>query len=209
MDEFIIPSRSSQWSCESSPSSPSSRGGRRLRFVSMEGADHQGSNISRRAFIRSAGLLAFVGAGVSILAACGDSGSDRSQASATADVRAATLYRQVGCSCCATYADYLRENGFAVDMNTVENLEPIRERYGIPQAAVGCHTSVVDGYVVEGHVPVEAIDRLLSERPAVDGISVVGMPVNSPGMGEPNGQPLDVLSFRGGRVGDYMSVSTF
>lgn len=77
--------------------------------------------------------------------------------------------------CCATYADYLRENGFTVEMNTSADLEPVRERYRIPEDAVGCHTSVVDGYVVEGHVPVEAIDRLLAERPTVDGISVVGM----------------------------------
>ena len=119
------------------------------------------------------------------------------------------MYRQEGCSCCATYADYLRDNGFGVDMETVKDLGPIREQHGIPKAGVGCHTSLVDGYVVEGHVPVEAIERLLSERPTLDGISVIGMPANSPGMGEPNGEPLEVLSFRGGRVADYMSVSTF
>ena len=68
---------------------------------------------------------------------------------------------------------------------------------------------MIDGYVVEGHVPVEAIDRLLSEQPDLDGISVVGMPVNSPGMGEPNGDPLEVLSIRDGRVAAYMSVTTF
>ena len=175
----------------------------------MEGADHQRPRISRRAFLRSTGVLAVAGGGAAVLAACGGSGSERTQASAPANGTAVTLYRQEGCSCCATYADYLRENGYAVDMNTVEDLEPIRERYGIPEAGVGCHTSVVDGYVVEGHVPVEAIDRLLLERPAVDGISVVGMPGNSPGMGDPNGEPLDVLSFRGGRVADYMSVTTF
>jgi hypothetical protein len=144
-----------------------------------------------------------------VLAACGDSGSERTQASEPTDARAVTLHRAEGCSCCATYADYLRESGFAVDMKTVDDLEPIRERYRIPEAAVGCHTSVLDGYVVEGHVPVEAIDRLLAERPTVDGISVVGMPVNSPGMGEPNGEALEVLSFRDGRVADYMSVATF
>ena len=110
------------------------------------------------------------------------------------------LHRAEGCSCCAAYADYLRDNGFTVDMNTVDDLGPVRERYDVPEAAVGCHTSVIDDYVVEGHVPVEAIDRLLTERPAIDGISVVGMPTNSPGMGEPNGEPLDVLSFHNGRV---------
>lgn len=120
-----------------------------------------------------------------------------------------TLHRAEGCSCCATYADYLRENDFDVDMKTHDDLDPIRKRYGIPDAAVGCHTSIVDGYVVEGHVPAEAIDRLLAERPTLDGISVVGMPANSPGMGKPNGQPLDVLSFHEGRVADYLSVTTF
>ena len=149
-----------------------------------------------------------VGSGA-VPAACGRSGSERAQPSGPERGAAVTLYRQEGCSCCATYADYLRENGFTVDMNAVDDLEPVRDRHGIPEAGVGCHTSVVDGYVVEGHVPVEAIDRLLSERPAVDGISVVGMPTNSPGMGEPNGEPLEILSFRDGQVADYMSVTTF
>lgn len=120
-----------------------------------------------------------------------------------------TLYRQEGCSCCATYADYLRDNGFTVEMNTVDDLDPIRERFGVPEAGAGCHTSLIDDYVVEGHVPVEAIDRILSEGPALDGISVIGMPANSPGMGDPNGQPLDILSIRAGRVAPYMSVTTY
>ena len=150
-----------------------------------------------------------VGPGASVLAACGGSGAERSQASAPARGTAVTLYRQEGCSCCATYADYLRDNGFTVDMNTVDDLDPIREEHGVPEAGVGCHTSVIDDYVVEGHVPVEAIDRLLSERPAFDGISVIGMPTNSPGMGDPNGEPLEILSIRDGRVAAYMSVTTF
>ena len=175
----------------------------------MGAADHLPRCVSRRAFLRSAGLFAVAGAGITVLAACGDTGPDRSQASPVADGSAVTLYRQEGCSCCATYADYLRDNGFAVDMKTVEDLGPIRKQHGIPKAGVGCHTSLVDGYVIEGHVPVEAIARLLSERPTLDGISVVGMPANSPGMGEPNGEPLEILSFRSGRVADYMSVSTF
>jgi hypothetical protein len=174
-----------------------------------DGAEHEDHHISRRVFLRSAGLVVLLGSGVSVLAACGDSGSARPVASAPVGGTAVTLYRQEGCSCCATYADYLRENGFAVEMNTVDDLKPIREQYAIPEAGVGCHTSVIDGFVIEGHVPVEAIDRLLSERPALDGISVVGMPANSPGMGDPNGHPLDILSFRGGRVAEYMSVTTF
>lgn len=177
----------------------------------MDGGDLLDRRFSRRTLLRSAGLLVVAGAGASVLAACGgsESGSERTQASPRTDARAVTLHRAEGCSCCATYADYLRENDFDVDMKTHDDLDPIRERYGIPDAAVGCHTSIVDGYVVEGHVPVEAIDRLLTERPTLDGISVVGMPANSPGMGKPNGQPLDVLSFHEGRVADYLSVTTF
>lgn len=165
--------------------------------------------LSRRGFLSRAGLLVIAAAGAPVLAACGGSGAERTQRSASAAGRAVTLYRQEGCSCCATYRDYLGENGFTVDMKTVDDLEPVRQRYGIPDEAVGCHTSTVDGYIVEGHVPIEAIERVLSERPELDGISVVGMPANAPGMGEPNGQPLEILSFGNGRVGDYMSVTTF
>jgi len=168
-----------------------------------------GDRLDRRAFLRTVGLFALAGSGVSLVAACGGSGSERAQATSAARGISVTLHRAEGCSCCTAYADYLRDNGFTVELDTVDDLDPIRERYSIPEAAVGCHTSVLDGYVVEGHVPVEAIDRLLTDRPAIDGISVVGMPTNSPGMGEPNGEPLDVVSFSNGRVEDYLSVTTF
>jgi hypothetical protein len=174
-----------------------------------DGSGHDGHQFSRRGFLRTVGLCVVAGAGVSVLSACGGSGAGGAQTAQPAPARSVTLYRQEGCSCCATYADYLEESGFTVRMNTLDDLGPIRDRFGIPEDAAGCHTSVIDDYVVEGHVPVEAIDRLLAERPELDGISVVGMPSNSPGMGEPNGEPLDILSFRDGRVSDFMSVTTF
>ena len=171
--------------------------------------ERQEDRISRRALLRSAGVFALFGSGMSLLAACGDKGSKQPAASGPGAGISVALYRQEGCECCSTYADYLRENGFEVDMKTVDDLAPIRERYRVPDDGVGCHTSLVDDYVVEGHVPVEAIDRLLTDRPDFDGISVVGMPVNSPGMGDPNGEPLEVLSFNSGRVAEYMSITTF
>ncbi len=157
------------------------------------------------------------GIGVSLLlltplgavSACSNSKMPMSSSGETSSRPSITLYRQVGCSCCATYADYLRKHGFQVTSNTMDDLTPIRAEQRVPEAGVGCHTSVVDGYVVEGHVPVEAIERLLNERPNIDGISVVGMPVNSPGMGEPNGRPLDVLTIDDGEVAPYMSITTF
>ena len=172
------------------------------------GVADSGSQMSRRRFLRSTGMAVLVASGASLAAACASSDSTPARESATTG-RAATLYRQEGCSCCATYGDYLDENGFTVDMKTLDDLQPIRDRHRIPDAAVGCHTSLIGGYVVEGHVPVAAITRLLAERSDLDGISVVGMPTNSPGMGPPGAEPLEVVSFRGGQVEPFMAVDTF
>lgn len=87
-----------------------------------------------------------------------------------------------------------------------ENLTPVKQKWGIPPALQSCHTGVVDGYVIEGHVPADVIDRLLRERPPVVGLTVPGMPVGSPGMEVP-GRPADryqILTFdRGGRTAVY------
>jgi hypothetical protein len=95
---------------------------------------------------------------------------------------AATLYKNPQCSCCEGYADYLRENGFEVTVKPTHDLRLMQRQYGVPEALVGCHTTLVDGYVVEGHVPVGAVLRMLTERPAIKGVSLPGMPAGSPGM---------------------------
>ncbi len=76
----------------------------------------------------------------------------------------------------------------------VEDLTPVEAQYGVPRAAQACHTAVVDGYVVVGHVPADAIRRMLKDRPNIVGIAVPGMPSGSPGMDGPK-QPYDVVSF--------------
>ena len=102
------------------------------------------------------------------------------------------LYKNPQCPCCELYADYLRQHGYRVEVKPSFDLVLIRRQNGVPEALDGCHTTLVGGYVVEGHVPVAAIDRLLDERPAIRGISVPGMPAGSPGMyGEKEG-PLTV-----------------
>ena len=95
---------------------------------------------------------------------------------------AATLYKNPQCSCCEGYADYLRESGFEVTVKPTHDLPLMHRQYEVPEALVGCHTTLVDGYVVEGHVPIDAVLRLLTERPAIKGISLPGMPAGSPGM---------------------------
>jgi hypothetical protein len=94
----------------------------------------------------------------------------------------ATLYKNPQCGCCEGYADYLRENGFEVTVKPTHDLPLLHRQYGVPEPLVGCHTTLVDGYVVEGHVPIGALLRMLTERPAIKGISLPGMPAGSPGM---------------------------
>jgi len=94
----------------------------------------------------------------------------------------ATLYKDPQCSCCEGYADYLRQNGFQVDVKTTDDLAEISRKAGVPEALNGCHTTFIDGYVVGGHVPVNVVRKLLSEKPAIAGITLPGMPVGSPGM---------------------------
>ena len=92
------------------------------------------------------------------------------------------LYKNPDCSCCEGYATYLREHGYAVTTTPTHNLSLIRRQRGVPEKLAGCHTSIVGGYVVEGHVPVGALNKLLAERPKIKGISLPGMPDGSPGM---------------------------
>jgi hypothetical protein len=94
----------------------------------------------------------------------------------------ATLYKNPQCSCCEGYAAYLRRNGFAVDVKPTNDLAEISSKAGVPEQFQGCHTMFVGGYVVDGHVPVNTIRKLLSERPAIAGITLPGMPSGSPGM---------------------------
>lgn len=95
----------------------------------------------------------------------------------------ATVYKSPTCGCCEKYVQYLEKNGFTVKAINEDDMDAIKKRYGTARVA-SCHTMLVEGYVVEGHVPVRAIRKLLSEKPGIIGISAPGMPQNSPGMGE-------------------------
>lgn len=116
-----------------------------------------------------------------------------------------TVYKTPACGCCSKWVDHLKANGFAVRAEDVRDLNAVKARYGVQRHLASCHTAVVDGYVVEGHVPAEAIKRLLRERPAVKGVAVPGMPVGSPGMEGPNAERYDVVTFDAeGRSQVYM-----
>jgi hypothetical protein len=107
------------------------------------------------------------------------------------------VYKSPTCGCCKLWVTYLERNGFPVKFEDLNSLAAIKKRHGVPDAMASCHTALVDGYVVEGHVPADLIDRLLRERPSVVGIAVPGMPIGSPGMEVP-GRPADryqILAF--------------
>jgi hypothetical protein len=112
---------------------------------------------------------------------------------------AATLYKNPSCTCCDAYANYLRANGFKVSVVEEPNMTVIKQKYGVRRDLRGCHSTVIGKYVVEGHVPVGPIKRLLAEKPDIKGISLPGMPQGSPGMAGPKQGPFEVLAIS---VGD-------
>lgn len=118
-----------------------------------------------------------------------------SQSTAEPALPSVTVHKSATCGCCKIWVDRLRAAGFEVQTHDVDNLNPVKQRVGIPYGMGSCHTAEVDGYFVEGHVPVEDIKRLLRERPKAKGITVPGMPAGSPGMELPSGktEKYDVL----------------
>lgn len=110
------------------------------------------------------------------------------------------VYKSPTCGCCNEWVKHLRANGFTVETENVPTsaqLARIKADYGIDGSLTSCHTAVIDGYVIEGHVPADVIQKLLAERPNVAGLAVPGMPIGSPGMEGPNPQPYDIVTFGG------------
>lgn len=93
-----------------------------------------------------------------------------------------TIWRDPGCGCCDAYAEYLRAEGFAVDVIDDRDFDQRSIEMGVPERGIGCHLAMIDGYVVSGLVPSGIIERLLQERPDITGITLPGMPRNAPGM---------------------------
>lgn len=107
-----------------------------------------------------------------------------------------TVYRSPNCGCCGIWLEHMKQHNFVVTDIKSENMNAIKQQYGVRPELASCHTAVVDGYVIEGHVPAADVRKLLTEKPARSGIAVPGMPVGTPGM-EMGGQkqPFSVISF--------------
>lgn len=92
------------------------------------------------------------------------------------------VVRSPDCGCCGAWINHLRQAGFTVDVTMADDVSAFKEQHGVPQALWSCHTALIEGYLIEGHVPAEAIRALLDQRPEAAGLAVPGMPIGSPGM---------------------------
>lgn len=92
------------------------------------------------------------------------------------------VYKNATCGCCGAWVEHMKENGFELTTNDVDNLQPIKEKVGVPFGMGSCHTAEIGGYFIEGHVPAEEVKRLLAEKPKAKGLTVPAMPIGSPGM---------------------------
>lgn len=113
----------------------------------------------------------------------------------TRPARNLTVFKTPTCACCDAWIAHMREAGFNATVTIVADLQPVRSRRGLPDALASCHTGLIDGYLVEGHVPAADVIRLLAERPTAVGVAVPAMPLGSPGMETPQGhrEPYDTL----------------
>lgn len=141
--------------------------------------------ISRRRFLAGTAGLAVVGAAVRPLLAL-SSGV------------VVTVYKSATCQCCAQWVDHLKLNGFGTETHDLDSVDAIKDRYGVPKPLRSCHTGLAEGYVLEGHVPADDIQRLLEQRPKITGLAVPGMPESAPGMYQPGDErkPYQVLAFQ-------------
>lgn len=116
---------------------------------------------------------------------------------AVATARAVVVHKSPLCDCCAKWVDHMRARGFDVTVHDTADVTPVKAAHGVTAQLASCHTALVGGYVVEGHVPAGDVQLLLRERPAVAGLAAPGMPMGSPGMEMPgmSGDRYDVVAF--------------
>ena len=111
-----------------------------------------------------------------------------------ADAPVIEVWKTSTCGCCRAWVRHVEAAGFKVQVTELEDVAPIKQRFNVPPELSSCHTALVAGYVVEGHVPADDIVRLLRQKPAIKGIYVPGMPAGSPGMEAAHGERYDVLA---------------
>lgn len=141
--------------------------------------------ISRREWLRiTAGGLALGTAGAGRLLAL-------------APAKEATVYKSATCGCCKKWVEHLQKSGYTVTAHDVPDVDVYKKKYGVPDSLASCHTAVVtSGYIIEGHVPADLIDKLVAQRPkGIVGLAVPGMPQGSPGMETGTVDKYEIVAF--------------
>lgn len=134
-----------------------------------------------KTLIFSAMFLAALGAGMTFF-------------SSPSHAEVVDVYLTRTCGCCKKWVDHLNKSGFKTKLTYVDDLSEVKSKYNIPQKASSCHTGVINGKFIEGHVPASAITKMLKEKSEVRGIAVPGMPMGSPGMEGPYRENYDVIA---------------
>ena len=116
------------------------------------------------------------------------------------------IYKSPTCGCCTGYSAYLEQQGFEVEVVNQENITSVKDEYNIPYSMQSCHTAFIGDYFVEGHVPIEAIEKLLSEKPDIDGISLPDMPAGSPGMPGVKSEEFVIFSLSDGDSAEFVRL---
>ena len=118
-----------------------------------------------------------------------------------------TIFKSATCGCCGLFGQYMKDKDYNVDIQIISNLDSVKKKYNIPSYLQSCHTSVIGDYFVEGHVPSEAIEKLLNEKPDIAGIAMPGMPSGSPGMpGAKSGPFIISAVHKDGSVTEFMRI---
>lgn len=155
------------------------------------------SKLTRRGLV-AAGLV------TTGLAAAGALVLSRRDARVTASFPTITVYKDPDCGCCTAWAAHLRREGFVTELVDTRELDALKRRFGVPDELASCHTAVIGGIVVEGHVPARALKRFLAEKPDAAGLAVPGMPVGSPGMEGGAPEAYEVVLFGGSERRTFM-----
>ena len=117
-----------------------------------------------------------------------------------------TLYKSPTCGCCVSYSGFLKRDGYSVDFEGMTDADRAKKAHDIPLSMQSCHTSIIGDYFVEGHVPLEVIDKLLAEKPDLDGIALPGMPAGSPGMPGLKSEEFIIYGLKDGQVSEFMRI---
>lgn len=117
-----------------------------------------------------------------------------------------TVYRDPDCGCCIYHGNYLKSKGFDLKIIRTRDMDSIKKKYNIPRDMQSCHTTVWKGYFIEGHIPIEAINKLIKEKPAIDGIALPSMPSGAPGMPGLKTGKFRIHQLLDGKMSDFLSI---